>query len=224
MPERGRRPLALLLTEGLWPLLVLMALTCIVSLVTFALGPDSLDRVVLGSVIDLTVVVGLYTFVGVSGVFSFGHAAFMAIGAYTSAILVIPPETKQFVLPDLPGFLASAQLDPLPATVVAGALAAVFALVLSLPLARLSGLTAGLATFAVLSIVNIVARNWEQVTHGTAGVSGNPDDDDDLGSARLGHGGDGGSLGVSALARRAPIEGLARERVRRSLDRCCRRP
>ena len=113
-------------------------------------------------------------FVGVSGVFSFGHAAFMAIGAYTSAILVIPPETKKFVLPDLPGFLASAQLDPLPATLVAGALAAVFALVLSLPLARLSGLTAGLATFAVLSIVNIVARNWEQVTHGTAGVSGIP--------------------------------------------------
>jgi branched-subunit amino acid ABC-type transport system permease component len=173
-PERGRRSLALLLTDGLWPLLALMALTCIVSLATFALGPDSLDRVVLGSVINLIVVVGLYTFVGVSGVFSFGHAAFMAIGAYTSAILVIPPETKKFVLPDLPGFLASAQLDPLPATLVAGALAAVFALVLSLPLARLSGLTAGLATFAVLSIVNIVARNWEQVTHGTAGVSGIP--------------------------------------------------
>ena len=128
----------------------------------------------LGSVINLIVVVGLYTFVGVSGVFSFGHAAFMAIGAYTSAILVIPPETKKFVLPDLPGFLASAHLDPLPATIVAGAVAAVFALVLSLPLARLSGLTAGLATFAVLSIVNIVARNWEQVTHGTAGVSGIP--------------------------------------------------
>ena len=53
-------------------------------------------------------------------------------------------------------------------------MAAAFALVLSLPLARLSGLTAGLATFAVLSIVNIVARNWEQVTHGTAGVSGIP--------------------------------------------------
>ena len=52
----------------------------------------------------------------------------------------------------------------------------------------------------MLSIVNIVARNWEQVTHGTAGVSGIPDDDDDLGSARLGHAGDGGGVGVSALA------------------------
>jgi branched-chain amino acid transport system permease protein len=151
-----------------------MGLTCSVALVTFALGPGSLDRVVVGMVINVTVVVGLYTFVGISGVFSFGHAAFMAIGAYSSAILVIPPETKRFVLPDLPTFLADLHLEPFPATVVAGALAAAFALVLSLPLARLSGLTAGLATFAVLSIVNIVARNWQQVTHGTSGVSGIP--------------------------------------------------
>ena len=42
-----RRPLEALLVDGLWPLLALMALTCIVSLVAVALGPDSLDRVVL---------------------------------------------------------------------------------------------------------------------------------------------------------------------------------
>ena len=101
-------------------------------------------------VINLIVVVGLYTFVGISGVFSFGHAAFMAIGAYAGAILVIPPETKAFLLPDLPGFLADVQLDAFPATLAAGGVAALVALVLSVPLARLSGLTAGLATFAVL--------------------------------------------------------------------------
>jgi branched-chain amino acid transport system permease protein len=125
-------------------------------------------------VINLIVVVGLYTFVGLSGVFSFGHAAFMAIGAYAGAILVIPPETKRFVLPELPGFLADVHLDPFPATLAAGSIAALVALVLSVPLARLSGLTAGLATFAVLVIVNVVARNWQQVTHGTSGVSGIP--------------------------------------------------
>jgi branched-subunit amino acid ABC-type transport system permease component len=171
-PER--RLLPVVLAEGVWPLVALMGLTCGVALSTTALGPDSLDRVVLAMVINLIVVVGLYTFAGISGVFSFGHAAFMAIGAYAGAILVMPPETKKFVLPDLPGFLANAQLDPVPATIAAGCVAAGAALVLSLPLARLSGLTAGLATFAVLSIVNIVARNWEQVTHGTAGVSGIP--------------------------------------------------
>ena len=170
----ARRPPATLLQEAVWPLAALMALTCTFALAVFWLGPDSLDRVVLTMVINLIVVVGLYTFAGVSGVFSFGHAAFMAVGAYTSAILVIPPETKRYVLPDLPERLATFHVEPFFATLAGGGLAAAFALVLSLPLARLSGLTAGLATFAVLSIVNIVARNWEQVTHGTAGVSGIP--------------------------------------------------
>ena len=172
--DAGRRELPAELAEGVWPLAALVLLTCGVALVTMALGPGSLDRVAVGMVINVVVVVGLYTFVGLSGVFSFGHAAFMAVGAYSSAILVIPPETKRFVLPDLPGFLADLQLDPFPATVAAGVLAALFALVLALPLSRLSGLTAGLATFAVLSIVNVVARNWQQVTHGTSGVSGIP--------------------------------------------------
>jgi branched-subunit amino acid ABC-type transport system permease component len=170
---RRRSPEAVL-TETLWPLLALMALTCLVTLTAWTLGPDSLDRVVLGMVINLIVVVGLYAFVGLSGVFSFGHAAFMAIGAYAGAILVTPPETKDFVLPDLPGFLARVQLDPLPATIAAGGVAAAVALVLSVPFARLSGLTAGLATFAVLVIVNVVTRNWQQLTHGTAGVAGIP--------------------------------------------------
>ena len=152
-----------------------MALACLVALVACALGPSSLDRVVVGMVINLILVVGLYTFVGISGVFSFGHAAFMAIGAYTGAILVIPPETKAFVLPDLPGFLRACTSTRCPATIVAGGDSQrCRARPAAVPLARLSGLTAGLATFAVLSIVNVVARNWQQVTHGTSGVSGIP--------------------------------------------------
>ena len=172
--EGGRRRRDEILSETVWPVAALLALACVVTLVAWILGPDSLDRVVVGMVINLILVVGLYTFVGLSGVFSFGHAAFMAIGAYTAAILTIPPETKPFVLPDLPGFLGDLHLDPFPATLAAGALAALVGLVLAVPLARLSGLTAGLATFAVLVIVNVVAKNWQQLTHGTAGVSGIP--------------------------------------------------
>ena len=173
-PRFGTRSPAAIFTESVWPLLALMALTCLAALLAWTLGPDSLDRVVIGAVINLIVVVGLYTFVGISGVFSFGHAAFMAIGAYAGAILVIPPETKTLILPDLPGFLADIHLDALPATLAAGAIAAGVALVLCVPLVRLSGLTAGLATFAVLIIVNVVAKNWQQITHGTAGVAGIP--------------------------------------------------
>jgi len=170
----GRRSRETILTETVWPLGALMAIACVVTLVAWSLGPDSLDRVVVGMVINLILVVGLYAFVGLTGVFSFGHAAFMAVGAYTGAILAIPPETKEFVLPDLPGFLTDVHLDPFPATIAAGGVAALAALVLAVPLSRLSGLTAGLATFAVLVIANVVAKSWQQVTHGTAGVSGIP--------------------------------------------------
>jgi branched-subunit amino acid ABC-type transport system permease component len=174
-PAKGvRRTREAVLAETVWPPVALAAIACLFALVSWLLGPDSLDRVVVAAVINLILVVGLYSFVGVSGVFSFGHAAFMAIGAYAAAILVIPRETKAFVLPDLPGFLARAHLAPLPATIAAGAVAAAVALVVSVPLARLSGLTAGLATFAVLAIANVVSRNWEQLTHGTSGVSGIP--------------------------------------------------
>lgn len=98
----------------------------------------------------------------------------MAVGAYTGALLQIPPETKDVLLPDLPGFLAGAHLSAIPATIAAGLVTAGFALALAGPLMRLSGLTASLGTFVVLLIVNVVAKNWQEVTHGTAGISAVP--------------------------------------------------
>ena len=171
--------------------------------------------------INLIVVVGLYTFVGVSGVFSFGHAAFMAIGAYTERDPRDPARDQGVrAARTCPASSRARTSTRCRATLVAAPLAAVFALVLSLPLARLSGLTAGLATFAVLSIVNIVARNWEQVTHGTAGVSGIPTTTTIWGALGWAMLAMAAAWAVSALAHRAPLAGLARERVRRSLDRC----
>ena len=154
----------------------LLALACVVDAGRWILGPDSLDRVVVGMVINLILVVGLYAFVGLSGVFSFGHAAFVAIGAYTAAMLTIPPRTKPFVLPGVPGFLARPAPRPVPgdARGLRERSPLSSASYSPVPLARLSGLTAGLATFAVLVIVNVVAKNWQQLTHGTAGVSGIP--------------------------------------------------
>ncbi len=49
-------------------------------------------------------------FVGNSGVLSFGQMSFMSIGAYTTALITIPLIQKSFLLPDLPGFLADAEL------------------------------------------------------------------------------------------------------------------
>ena len=52
---------------------------------------------------------------GFSGMFSMGHAAFMAVGAYISAFLTLSPSQKASMLPDLPAWLANIQMPLLPA-------------------------------------------------------------------------------------------------------------
>ena len=157
--------------ERLWPLIVLAAvLVGIVLLATLA--PGSIQRVVTQNLILLIVVVGTYIFVGNSGLLSFGHINFMAIGAYVTAWLTIVPETKEFLLPDLPGFLARAEWSAVPAAIAAGAVASAFAFIVGLPLMRLSGIAASIGTFAVLSIVNNVFSNWDSMTGGASSLFG----------------------------------------------------
>jgi branched-chain amino acid transport system permease protein len=149
-----------------------------VMLVAIALLVDSgsaaLGRTLIFALINLIVVVGLYAFVGLSGVVSFGHMSFMAAGAYTSAILTTPAVIKSLTLTGLPGFLADAELAALPASLLAGLVAALLALLLAAPLMRLSGLQAGLATVGLLLIARVVLGNLDTVTGGTAGLAAIP--------------------------------------------------
>lgn len=137
------------------------------------LAPPALQRTVTEAFIKLTVVIGLYIFVGNSGVFSFGHVGFMAIGGYVSAILTILPAKKQVAL-DLPPFLETLQLPGLAALVAAMLVAAVVALLVAAPLVRLRGIALPMATFALLVIVHVVALNWQAVTGGRQALVGLP--------------------------------------------------
>lgn len=120
--------------------------------------------------ISVVVVVGLYLFVGNSGVFSFGHVGFMAIGAYTAAIATIPASTKADLFPSLP----NVELGSVSAVLAAGLVAAAVGFVIALPLMRLSGLVASLGTFAFLNITYNVASNLEEITGGSTGLAGVP--------------------------------------------------
>jgi branched-chain amino acid transport system permease protein len=51
------------------------------------------------ALVNTAIVVALYVFIGNSGVLSFGHMSFVAIGAYLSGILTLGAEQKNFVLP-----------------------------------------------------------------------------------------------------------------------------
>ena len=64
--------------------------------------------------INLIAVLGLGIFSGNSGILSFGHVAFIGIGAYVSAILTLPLATKATALPNLPDFLATRRMGSCP--------------------------------------------------------------------------------------------------------------
>ncbi|MFK7837200.1 MAG: branched-chain amino acid ABC transporter permease [Sulfitobacter sp.] len=153
------------------PLLLIGILLVFTLLVTF-LGDKSLARMAAQTLIRVTFVVGLWIFVGNSGVVSFGHAGYMAIGAYCSAWLTLRPQMKGMFLPDLWPFLATAEWPVLPAAIVSGLLAAVVALVSGAAILRLSGIAASIATFAFLAIVYTVYSSWEGVTGATSSVVG----------------------------------------------------
>lgn len=148
---------------------LLIALVCATALVLKAIS-EIMEGRAINMLITAILVIGLYVFAGNSGVFSFGHVAFMAIGAYTAAAFRIPAETKEALFPRLPEM----QLSATQATLLAGIAAASVALVVGIPLMRLSGLAASLGTFALLNIVYIITSNWSTVTGGSTGLANVP--------------------------------------------------
>ncbi|GAA6177144.1 branched-chain amino acid ABC transporter permease [Sulfitobacter pacificus] len=153
------------------PLLLIGILVLFTLLVTF-LGDNSLARMAAQTLIRVTFVVGLWIFVGNSGIVSFGHAGYMAVGAYCSAWLTLRPQMKGMFLPDLWPFLATAEWPVFPAAIVSGLLAACVALVSGAAILRLSGIAASIATFAFLAIIYTVYSSWEGVTGATSSVVG----------------------------------------------------
>jgi branched-chain amino acid transport system permease protein len=127
------------------------------------------------ALVMVAIVVALYAFVGNSGVISFGHVSFVAVGAYLAGLVTLDPETKGFTTPELFPPLRHAQLGLVPSLALAAGVGAAYALVVGLPLMRLSGLPAGIATFAVLGITYNVLSYWGKIGPGVQTLSGVPE-------------------------------------------------
>jgi branched-chain amino acid transport system permease protein len=159
--------------SALRPLGTLIPLLCLVSLVSlFSNLTASLDQDVAKDLILLVAVVGYYIFVGNSGVLSFGHVGFMAIGAYSAGILTIAPSDRVTDLPGFPSWLDVPQFTPYSACLVGGVVAAVFAGLLAVPLMRLSGIGAALTSFAILQVLYVFFGHAGSITGGAGGLPG----------------------------------------------------
>jgi branched-chain amino acid transport system permease protein len=155
------------------PIVLIMVLLVMAAL-TYQFGSRSFNRTVVEMLINIMVVVGLYVFVGNSGLLSFGHISFMCLGAYMTAWLTIPPMMKGVTLKGLPTWLSHTQLTMWVATPISAALAALFALIVGRVIMRLSGIAASIATFGLLGVVNNVYSNWDSVTGGQGSIVGIP--------------------------------------------------
>ncbi len=105
------------------------------------------------------VIMGLNILVGYSGQISLGHGALMAVGAYTSAILI-----------------HRYHVDYLVTLPIAGVLTGVVGFVLGIPALRLSALYLALATFALAVVTPSLIKRPDELTGGVQGILISPPD------------------------------------------------
>jgi branched-chain amino acid transport system permease protein len=127
------------------------------------------------ALVKVAIVVALYLFIGNSGVLSFGHISFVAVGAWTAGVLSVPVGEKPAIMPNLAHFLRDRAVGNLTSLLLAALVGGICAFAVGLPLMRLSGLAAGIATFGVLEITHNLLRYEEGVGPGLNTFSSVPE-------------------------------------------------
>jgi branched-chain amino acid transport system permease protein len=143
-----------------------MPLLLVLAAALLGTGAGANQTYFVDALINVAIVVGLYLFVGNSGVLSFGHISFFAIGVWTAGVVTVPASEKPAIMPNLAHFLRTTTTGNVSSLLLAAAVGAAFAFLVGLPLMRLSGLAAGIATFAILEIVHNVLRYYEKIGPG----------------------------------------------------------
>lgn len=123
---------------------------------TGVLGPYYI-QIMMGIGISIIMAVGTNLVLGFTGQFSLGQAGFMAIGAYSGAII-------STAMPTYAGYYLS--------MFVGAIIAALVALIVGIPTLRLKGDYLAIATLGVAEIIRSLIINGGDVTNGAAGLTG----------------------------------------------------
>jgi branched-chain amino acid transport system permease protein len=159
----GSRRTSVSLLGGVILCLPLIALAVVFDVATGA----ALQRTYTLFLINLIAVVGLGIFSGNSGILSFGHVAFIGLGAYISGLLTLPVATKATTLPHLPAMLANIAWG-LPAALVATVIVVgIFGALIGVPITRMGGAAAVIATLGLLLIVHGIIIGASDFTRGS---------------------------------------------------------
>ena len=158
-----------------WTSPALQGLVLAVAVVLIALLPRFTSEFRLGQftyvAIYFVALLGLNILTGYNGQISLGHAAFMGIGGYTAAVLILGRKGFELlgqhpshVIPDH-GMRAVFTIP------IAGLVAGAIGYLFGIPALRLGGVSLALATLAVAVSFPAVAKRFEHLTGGGGGLS-----------------------------------------------------
>ncbi|MBC7322940.1 MAG: branched-chain amino acid ABC transporter permease [Acetomicrobium sp.] len=105
--------------------------------------------------INSIAVMGVSLLTGFTGIFSLGHAAYMALGAYTAGILTVEHGVHWFL-----------------AILAGGLLAMVVAYLIGIPTLKLMGDYYAIASIGLVESIRLILENWQSVTRGARGYPG----------------------------------------------------
>ena len=130
------------------------------------------------SAIYAVVAVSMNLLNGFTGLFSLGQAGFMALGAYTTAILTIPVSVRQSVyyMNGIVPWLENIHLPMVPAMIIGGLVAAGAAALIGIPVLRLRSDYLAIATLGFAEIIRalLAAPVMDRITNGSYGLNNIP--------------------------------------------------
>lgn len=159
----------------------ILTIILIAGLVAFVFFADSFFDSYIRRVLNLC---AIYTILalsmnlinGFTGLFSLGHAGFMALGAYVVGIFTVPVETRSmiFYLEPMHPAIADIELPFIVALLAGGLLAAFVAFLIGAPVLRLRDDYLAIATLGFSEIIRIILTNTQNITNGSLGIKAIP--------------------------------------------------
>lgn len=147
--------------------LICLGLLLVVVFGLIALFGRTGERLAVLMSVNVAAVVALGVYCGNTGIVSFGHGAFMLLGAYSSGILTMTAVLQRSALPELPGFLAGHELSLIAAAPIVALAGLGLAAASGSAIARLAGASATISTLGLLIIMHSLAVGGREITRGS---------------------------------------------------------
>jgi branched-chain amino acid transport system permease protein len=131
-------------------------------------------RILQNIAIFITLAVSYNLINGIAGQFSLGPNAFLAVGAYTSAIFTLSPEEKlrSFIIEPMLWPLSVISVPFAASLLIAGIVTALVAILMAMPVFRVRGDYLAIVSLGFGEVFQVLANNSMSITNGSLGLKG----------------------------------------------------